>query len=195
LLAIFSGYVIAIKADTLTLTNWYSNSVSIGKWYVTPKVYSSKLNNNSSFYFSQGVTTGIERWDNANIGIDVLEGSSSNHNICYYGGTVAELEAIDVFGTFASNINGRTTYASMSLDGYYTYNGSTKSCYSHSYMYCAIIDKNQTLATYKNIGIHELGHALGWHGHSSNASDVMYEFTSTTTTLSSRDKLQLSQLY
>lgn len=33
----------------------------------------------------------------------------------------------------------------------------------------------QNEQTYKNVILHEVGHALGWHGHSREAPDVMYK--------------------
>jgi len=48
---------------------------------------------------------------------------------------------------------------------------------------------------YRNTMTHELGHALGWFGHSGNASDIMYSARSTKTTISTRDARHLSQIY
>lgn len=46
-----------------------------------------------------------------------------------------------------------------------------------------------------NVGIHELGHSMGWHGHSTNSSDVMYTYTNDVKTLTSRYKNHLAQVY
>ena len=58
-----------------------------------------------------------------------------------------------------------------------------------------IIDKDRTTDQYKKTCTHELGHALGWAGHSSNTSDIMYSAGSSVTSLTSRDKNHLSQDY
>ena len=49
---------------------------------------------------------------------------------------------------------------------------------------------------YKNIITHEIGHALGWHGHSSVSSDLMYaNVTKNNITVGTRDAAHLNQIY
>lgn len=54
-----------------------------------------------------------------------------------------------------------------------------------------------TLAKYKNTATHELGHLLGWAGHSSKNTDIMYaqeNGVTTLTTLTTRDKKHIKQI-
>ena len=57
------------------------------------------------------------------------------------------------------------------------------------------MDNNRTPDEYKKTCTHELGHALGWHGHAANFLDVMCQGNSTITVLSEHDKRHLSQVY
>ena len=58
-----------------------------------------------------------------------------------------------------------------------------------------IIDKGLGLNATKCVGMHELGHALGWKDHSSYYFDVMYHSTNNLIALTNRDKNHLVQLY
>lgn len=58
-----------------------------------------------------------------------------------------------------------------------------------------IKDNSRTLNEYKKTATHELGHSLGWKGHSSNSNDIMYGTASSVTNLTSRDSNHLSQVY
>ena len=58
-----------------------------------------------------------------------------------------------------------------------------------------IIDKGYTLNQTKKTCTHELGHALGWIGHSGTSSDIMYQSGSSITSLTYRDIQHLSQVY
>lgn len=58
-----------------------------------------------------------------------------------------------------------------------------------------IIDKEYTLNQTKKTCTHELGHALGWIGHSGTSSDIMYQSGSSITSLTYRDIQHLSQVY
>lgn len=48
---------------------------------------------------------------------------------------------------------------------------------------------------YRSAFTHELGHGLGWLGHSSDSNDVMYHDNRAVTTLTNRDKNHLVQNY
>ena len=66
---------------------------------------------------------------------------------------------------------------------------------------CLIVDHGETLEQQaleqklKNTVTHEMGHALGWIGHSSNSNDVMYSVRSSISVLTSRDITHLEQVY
>ena len=47
---------------------------------------------------------------------------------------------------------------------------------------------------YKNVILHEVGHALGWHGHSANTTDIMHAQSKSVYTLTSRDVNHVRQI-
>jgi len=57
---------------------------------------------------------------------------------------------------------------------------------------CAVIDYS---CCPQNVAIHEIGHGLGWYGHSATGTDVMSNGENFPTTLSDRDKNHLIQIY
>ena len=57
-----------------------------------------------------------------------------------------------------------------------------------------IVDDNRTLNQYKHTATHELGHALGWKGHSPNSADVMYAYSNGIIFLTNRDKKHISSV-
>ena len=71
----------------------------------------------------------------------------------------------------------------------------TKTGYRQVSALGCIVDNNRTSAEYIKTALHELGHAVGWNGHSANTSDVMYGYGSSVTVLTNRDKNHLSQVY
>lgn len=182
---------------TIGVTCWYSDDYKIGWWesnYL--KVYCNKLNSNNSFYFLDGMTHATGQWTGA-LGITVSSGISGYYatdpQVYYSGGTRAEIETV-WDGLVPSDNTGHTRY-------FYYYNCPI---YFNSHSFSGetlvfatgyIVDMGNPLSTMKKTCTHELGHALGWFGHSSDSSDIMYSLSSSITALSSRDKAHLSQVY
>lgn len=179
-----------------TLYYWYSDKYTIGSWNSTfIKLYKNKLNTNDSFFFLGGMDHAASQWNNA-LGIYVSPGATSYYYdspIVYYGGTQDEI-LLYTNWMIGTSKNGYTetavsyvdtlTYMSTSIIKYYV-TGATG----------FIVDKGRTANQYKKTCTHELGHALGWNGHSGYNSDIMHGSGSSITTLTYRDKNHLSQVY
>lgn len=184
------------KAYALSFSYWYSNSNQIGRWplYI-PVVYIHKLNSNSSFYFTQGMNQAINQWRNT-LDIDLSGSTSSTYwqsNLRFHGGTVAQINAYGDI-SYQSGTAGRTEWI-WSYEGSATFASSTKYIYTISSAKGYVLDDgNSQNDTYQTCA-HELGHSLGWDGHSSNSSDVMYKISHTQFTLTTRDKRHLQQVY
>ena len=179
-----------------SLPYWYSDEDSIGRWNASSlTVYKNKLNNNGNFYFIQGISYGVNLWEDVT-DLSILSGTSTSFStapIQFQGGTVAEINAYGTFTATASN-NG-LTQITYSIEGTWSYGSATKSGWLISNAIGYIVDKNHTTDEYKNTCTHELGHALGWYGHTTNPVDIMYSYGSSVTTLSYRDTYHLAQVY
>jgi len=173
-----------------TLSYWYSNDNKIKRWSSTPDVFTFDLSGNFTD-FSTYSSHARSQWSSAGVSTNSVD-STIGAEIDFLGGTYNDLTTY--FDSLSSSDTGitRTTY---SYEGEWTYSGTDKDGYVLSYAICGIVDKGRTADQYKNTCMHELGHALGWSGHSSNSSDVMYAYATTITSLTSRDKNHLNQVY
>lgn len=179
-----------------TLSRWSSAERDIiGYWESPPTIHKNKIGNDGSFYFNIGYNNAVAQWS------DALEWSfatvaQNDADIVVHGGTRTELEVLmgDSFNYLTASTAGITFY-DYNVVGYYQYQGNIK---LHAKMNSATIyipDDGRTADEYRNILTHELGHALGYIGHSASASDVMYPYVSTIYDLSTRDINHLHQLY
>lgn len=176
------------------LDYWYSDSNSIGKWYSTPSVGSNKLNSNSSFYFSIGNSHAKSQWNSAGISTSTTSNFSSA-DIQVYGGTYTELQNTGEFSSMSSTSTGICYYDSRSFKLFYEHESSVKSGYEMGACHIGIKDRGATLNEYKKTCTHEMGHSLGWFGHASGSTNIMYAYSSSYTSLTSVDKNHLSQIY
>ena len=177
-----------------TLSCWYSDEYRIGRWnsnYLN--VFKCRLSLNDSPYFLDGMSHACSQWSCV---LPLTISSSTSNNsapIRYYSGTLSLINS--VFGyTIPSDYNGYS-------DLHYDY---TDSWYLGSLVYTGvtlydvngcIIDKGRTQNQTKKTCTHELGHALGWIGHSGTSSDIMYFCGSSNIYLSNRDRQHLLQIY
>jgi hypothetical protein len=192
---------IEAKASVLntlgTLSYWYSDDVTIGRWNSNfIKVYKNKLNTNNSFAFLDGVTYACDSWGYV-LGKSISSGINNfyidNPSIVYYGGTRAEIIAQGQFYPYQSD-NGLTQPYDY-YEGDWTYGSTYKAGVLIYHAEGCIVDNGRTTAEYKNTCTHELGHSLGWYGHSLNSLDIMYPVGSNIITLTSNEKNHLSQVY
>jgi len=179
-----------------TLSCWYSDKDQIGRWSTSQlTVYYDKLNTSSDFSFYYSFANAENEWEAA-LGIAIVLSKSQADAyapIRYYGGTREELSAMG----FIPNIgeNGNTLFGKNNPENW-TYNSTTKKVFNMAYARGYIInDSNNTLNIYMNAATHELGHALGWMGHSTDKNDVMGAYSFGLYKLSDHDKCHLSQVY
>ena len=103
-----------------------------------------------------------------------------------YGGTRQDLSNAGY--EFSTLVGGETHYATRYIAGYYTYSSDIKFQFRYTGATIFIIYSGQSLDHQKNVCVHEMGHALGYSGHSWISSDVMYYTSSSTYTLSDNEK-------
>ena len=167
---------------------WGSNTISLYRYN-----YNSS---NSTFPFDSSLSSSVSSW-NTVLGTNIYSSSSSSSNIRAYGGTANQLMSAGF--TVSSDVLGNYWYKSKYYEGYWMYNNTEpKTSYVITSAELILIDDLNSSTNYMKPALHELGHCLGWIGHSTNAYDVMYWNNSSIVevySLTNRDKNHLSQVY
>lgn len=178
-----------------TLQYWNDDNERIGYWASPPSLYVENMTPSSQFYFESGISSARTQWSSAlNISFPTEEESGADIKI--YG-----LSPTDYYNeTGTSWPNNRTGYTISSLykQGYAVYQGNIKRidrrCAASIYIIYRPESpraKNETMKTV----VHELGHALGYSGHSPTTTDVMYAGAHSQYILSSSEINHLCQIY
>ncbi len=180
-----------------TLDCWYSDSNNIGKWTYSPKVWYSKIDTSGSFAMLAGLNNGKSIWNSA-LGLDVSVSSLyTSAPIKYYGGTKAQIDALNLFNPVATTTLGMTQ-VSYSLNETCSYNGASKKIYICNSVRGYIVSRtDMSYNNYLKTASHEMGHALGWLGHpaTNQPTWVMQQGILTNTILNSSEKRHLAQVY
>jgi predicted Zn-dependent protease len=188
---VFATYIIG------DISYWHASGSEIGHMDSTRYVKQDiVVNGNETTFnatdFSSYVSSARTQWSNAGISTSSTS-DSGTAKIIVWGGTYNTLHQLEP--SIGSGDSGLTV-TTRSFVGYYNYNGNMKNGYNNTFAYCYIIyNSGLTSSQYKNATTHELSHALGWTGHSSNSSDVMYAYQSSNYTLTTRDEEHLTQVY
>ena len=182
-------------ANLGTLSYWYSDDSKIARWSSPPYTWSLVSDGFTSSDFLDYVNHARGQWRDAGISIaSTTDYYSSDFTI--RGGTYNIMHNYQP--SITTTMTGFTGVG-MVAEGTWTYNSASKSGYTvvgvESYIIYKPNDSSPTTANYKKTVTHEMGHGLGWCGHSTTSSDVMYGSSSSVTILTSRDKDHLTQIY
>lgn len=178
-----------------TIPYWESTSNEIGRWKTERRAFNQILGMNgfSSSDFSSYVSHARTQWSNSSISVTQTS-SSSNANIKIMGGNYMVLSLQNP--NIQSWMAGYAEYVNRAYEGDWTYMGGPKTGYTLSNANCYIIfSAGKSADHYKSVATHELGHAMGWMGHSSNSNHLMYSETNGVTSLTTTDKRHIGQIY
>lgn len=141
-------------------------------------IYKENMYNVSDFAFDDNINNALEQWGEA-LGLNFSFTTNKNEaDIIIYGGTESQMN--NLYGSVFTNWKGYTSLikANNSSDNIVTLEDSKilKEVYNiqKSTVYIKYNDDNNSV---KKTCIHELGHALGYCGHSKTENDLMYNST------------------
>ena len=181
--------------DDGTLTCWYSDSSQVGFWQSTPSIGWKKIDGGSNFNFGAAFSHGRTQWENAGKPTDSPP-STGSVSIACFGGYQSTLEAR--FNVDLTGLNGATAVSSTYF-AQLNYNGATKQLRKlQGTQVIMIVSNGHSQEQYNNTFTHELGHALGWFGHSShsqNGKDIMLSYGTKHQNLTDFDINHLNQIY
>lgn len=195
ILLIFSLTVPAFAVSSISV--WYSDKDYIAYTPYDGSYYVYNLSSSSDYTtnFQSAISRARTQW-NSVLPISISE-TSFNYALSYvYGGTRSQL--LDVFPNLSTSNTGLTHHPFKDGESAtVNYNGSSKTVYTLQTggKMCVVERSGRTANGYKKTAIHEMGHLFGWMGHSSNSADIMYSSASEITSLTTRDKTQLKQIY
>ena len=183
------------------LNYWYSNGPRITSWEKSSiDVYTISLNSSFISMLNNAVTNGVNEWSSASIPVSKTT-SYYSAEIKIYGGLLAEIQAI--YPAFSSTSSGLCEYASSTYDETYYIapdyaiikTGYTFNSSSQAKIYIRQFTGTRDWERYYKTATHEIGHGIGWNGHSIYSTDVMYAYSSMIYELTNRDEDHIKQAY
>lgn len=201
-----------VFAATYEIDDWYVNDTSSRRFYlwnvIPSSVYVHKCSGMSD-YFVPGVSNGVTVWrSELGIGMGSITTTIDDkiyNGIKVFGGNEAQLISLGIWNESIINdpdVFGYTLpTAILDQNNAYVIPYPSAPLYINVYItqsmniFIKKMAKND-LAKYYHLGTHELGHALGWCGHTYDTESVMY-YTGPTNlyTLSDIDVNHVKQFY
>lgn len=204
-ICVLSVVATSMSVYAYTLRYWYANNYNdqnntwsvndtIGTWDKNQiKFAHKKLNTNSSFEFYGGNLYAQDLWRGALTKTFYSEIIMANATMKVYGGTQQEL--MNQGFTVSPTANGVTYYTSRIADSTTVYGNRTKTIYRMYETNTVVVDRGNSAAELRKTCTHEMGHALGWFGHSMDSNDIMWRSGSQQQNLQNADMNHLKQVY
>ena len=193
---IISAFTTSAFAVTYTLSCWHSDDTYVGYLKYDGSIYKVNYSTDSTYTssYNSAISNAISGWNSA------LPISVSEQTVYYalqtaYGGTRAQL--ITVFPSLAIGDTGMSVRGSTLTTYSASYAGIVRMIHQYDAggKFCVVQNTTSNANNYKNTALHELGHIIGWRGHSSNSTHVMYDTVSSVTSLTTADKKHVTQVY
>lgn len=172
-LSVLLSSVTAYAGGTLgSVDYWYSDSAKVGSLPSTTKVVMTK---DSTFLMSDSnylsmCQYGLNAWSSLNI--SYTQGTTSDYNLLIYGIDRPTANSLGVPSNFSSS----TAWVSSTKLGTVDYQNVDKDVYkinkSVIYHIWDSTTSGLTLSHWNAIAAHEQGHAVGYHGHDTNATST-----------------------
>ncbi len=192
--------IVAIPAHARgTLLYWYCDTDEVayipssinGSYFVYDHSGDEPEDIEFKTYFRNAVTTARNQWNNT-LPLNIVETATRfNAKNFIHGGTYDQLKGIfEKLSRYNSGYtNSRPGTRIKTMNPYVIW------CFESVGEMCVVERDDRVPDNYTKTALHEMGHLCGWLGHSTQDTDVMYESSSTVTTLTFRDKNQLKQIY
>lgn len=167
---------------------WYSDTNRIGKVNNHYLTYINYSGGHSAVDFGKYMRHARNQWSSA--GVNTYEGATqANATINWFGGTVKKLTELEPSLRYYAAV----TVMNHSHVRNDTYNG--KAISNRKITKAKIYTPKKSLYSakkYRTMFTHELGHALGYLGHSTSKNDLMHS-SGIKDVLTTRDKRHVSQ--
>ena len=186
-----------LAAAPTTLTCWHDIESNNGGFYDSKTITygQQKLNTNTNFHFNAGNLAAAQLWS-SKLGLTLNSTLTySSGNIRIQGGTLNELISAG-WTSFTSSYAGLTSWGTAVSTTTITFNGTNHIIYSFKLTngnQIAIKDDNYSSTQTEITAKHEMGHALGFIGHS--ATGLLNANNTSTSTPTTNEIAHIKQFY
>ena len=193
-LALFS-----VSYAAVSLPYWYSDENAYYRCANQPIAWYTHYDNLfTTSQFAQSIQHAKNEWTDNGVSVNLTTDITSS-NVKIHGGSWSRMKVIN--SQLSPQAMGNVEYTSY-MQSEIVYHAGDMIIGNKSYNARMVIVYNETFAEepdnlyYKNIATHEMGHALGWYGHSDAAGNVMNNSVSKfLTQVGNEDALHLTQIY
>lgn len=215
----FEIYVINTPSNLGEISTWNDiESNIVGAWthsikiYVEDKTHATINGEKETEVFNDldaAYVYAISYWkQQLNINITTTT-NKSEADIEFYGINNGDIATLGNIGFNLNQITNENNFSflgittgnlydsAMTFEGYYIYNGTVKFKKTIEYAKVALVLKSECeYEDYRQAAIHEMGHALGYYGHSGDASGAMFwSANSSNYTLTNKEKQHILNAY